>query len=81
MPNCEVDGELVLLSVQKNSYFGTDPVGTRVWQLLESPRTRQDLCAVLIKEYEVDADQCARDLRPFLDELQAEGLVREVGAE
>ena len=34
-----VDGQLVLLSPVDYSYHGLDPVGARIWEILEPPRS------------------------------------------
>jgi len=72
---CEVDGEAVVLSVQTGQYYGTNPVGTRIWELLENPRTCEDLCKLLTTEFEVEPELCRREVSAFLDELRREELV------
>ena len=61
-----VDGQVVLLSPVDFSYHALDRVGARVWALLDSPRSDDDLVASLTAEFDVDADQCRADLEPFL---------------
>ena len=31
----ELDNELVMMSVERGSYYGLDPVGSKIWELLE----------------------------------------------
>jgi hypothetical protein len=70
----EVDGELMAMSIEKGACYGLNGVGTRIWALLERPRTIDDLCAQLLREYDVDAAQCRREVIDLVDELCAEGL-------
>ncbi len=71
----EIDGEMVLLDLKSESYFGLDPVATRIWQLLQSHGDLQQVQAIMADEFEVDGDQLTRDLRDHINELLAAGLV------
>ena len=70
----EVDGELMAMSIDRGTCYGLNGVGTRIWALLAEPRTIDDLCASLLREYEVDAAQCRSEVIDLLEELRAEGL-------
>lgn len=64
-----IDGELVMLSVEKGQYFGIEGVGTRIWELLESPKTEDSIIESIIEEFEVDEATCRRDVVEFLDRM------------
>ena len=70
-----VDDELVMLDARIGAYFGLDGVGTRIWELLEEPRSVEDLCAVLVSEFDVDLEQCRAELTTFIGELADAQLV------
>jgi len=71
----DMDGETVLLSVESGRYYGMDAVGTRIWDLIEQPRVVAALCDVLQEEFDVEREQCRRDVLSYLDELRAERLI------
>jgi hypothetical protein len=71
----EVDGETVMMSVQAGKYYSLDAVGTRIWALLEQPRTVAEICSILVEEFEVTPDQCQADVLAFLERLAADELV------
>jgi hypothetical protein len=71
----EVEGEAVILSLSDGVYYGLDPVGARVWQLMEQPRTVAELRDAVVAEWEVDAPTAERDLLELLADLAARGLV------
>jgi len=75
----ELDGEAVLLRVDTGLYFGLDEVGSRIWKLLEQGASSDEICAVLLSEYDVDDEALRRDVYSFLDELETNGLTRRVG--
>jgi hypothetical protein len=71
-----IDGELIGMSVEQGACYGLNAVGTRVWELLAEPRSLEDLCEQLREEYEVDGDQCQREVRDLVEQLRREGLVK-----
>jgi hypothetical protein len=70
-----IDGELIGMSVEQGACYGLNGVGTRIWELLAEPRSIASLCEQLAGEYDVDADQCLREVLDLVQELRAEGLV------
>ena len=71
----DMDGEIVMMSVDKGEYYGLDETGSRVWTLLETPRQVSELCEILAGEFDVEQEQCERDVLAFLNELAEEELV------
>ena len=70
-----IPGETVILDPTSGRYFGLDGVGSRVWDMLQTPTSLRTMVTAIISEYDVDADTCERDLRALLAELDAKGLV------
>jgi|SRR5437867_3802929 Coenzyme PQQ synthesis protein D (PqqD) len=70
-----LEGEAVILGLGTETYFGLDPVGTRVWELIEGRASAQEILARLLEEYDVEPQQCERDLLRLLHELQGQGLI------
>ncbi len=67
--------EQAILQLDSGKYFGLNPVGSRVWQLMGEPRKVSDILTTLLAEYEVPADRCHADLLQVLGQLQAAGLI------
>lgn len=72
----EIDGELIGLDVDQGVCFGFNRPASRIWTLLEQPRTLDELIDLLVAEFDVQPAACALDLAAFLRELEADGLVR-----
>ena len=70
----EVHGELMAMSIEKGACYGLNAVGTRIWDLLAEPRTIDDICVHLVREYDVEAEQCRSEVRDLLEALCEEGL-------
>ena len=67
----------VLLDTASEVYFGLNPVGARVWELLPpASRTLDDLCAALADEYpDAPAAVLRDDVAELLSQLAEHGLV------
>jgi hypothetical protein len=71
----EIDGEVVMLSIENSEYYGMDKVGSRIWQLLEKPVHFRELVAALMDEYEVSEEQCTAETLAFLKKITDKKLV------
>jgi hypothetical protein len=65
----------VLLHVGTGQYHTLNPVATRIWELLESPRTESELSRHLQGEFETGGESLEVDLRTFLQELSVRNLI------
>lgn len=57
------------------SLFSFNSVGSVVWSALKSPRTIEELVALLTHTYDVAQDRAHDDLNALLVQMQAAGLV------
>ncbi len=71
----EIDGEVVMLSIENSEYYGMDKVGSRIWQLLENPMSFKDLVAKLMEEYEVTEEQCRQETLDFVKKMTEKKLL------
>lgn len=67
--------ERALLHLDTSRYHVLNPIGARIWDLLNSAATLDELCAALCAEYVVTPEACRREVETYLDLLLAEGLV------
>lgn len=74
----ELDGETVLLDLKSDKYFGLDPVGTRVWQLLGEGENSEAIVDRMVDEFDVEIGQLRQDLEALLGELSGAGLIKQV---
>ncbi len=68
---------LVLLDVQGGMLLASNPIGARVWQLLEEQRSRAEIVGYLAADYDVSFERAERDVNAFIADLAARGLVIE----
>ena len=67
----------VLYSTEEEVYFGLNPVGVRVWELLPPVhQTLDEVCRVIASEYpDVGEDVIRADVAELIDELIKQRLV------
>ncbi len=71
----QVGEETVLLNLEKECYFGLDPVGTRMWEALTKASTIEAAYQELLSAYDVDPRRLRQDLEALIDKLVENGLL------
>ena len=71
----EVDGEIIMLSVERGKYYSLNHTGSALWKLLDLCPNIEQLKTALLGEYEVDSDACEIAIQRLVGELTAEGLI------
>ncbi len=73
--SAELDSESVILSLKNGTYYGLDPLGAHIWELIQKPRQVLEVRDEILSAYDVTAKQCETDLIALLDQLESEGLI------
>lgn len=72
----KVGDELVMMSAEKGNYIGLSEVGARIWELIDTPRDVDAICAQLQDEYDgVTPEACRAEVETFLNELVKHGAI------
>ena len=71
----ELQGQLVVLNLDSETYFGLDSVGTRFWTVLTSTPSVRAAVDLLRDEFDVDPADLEADVCDLIDRLKEEGLV------
>ena len=67
--------ETVILHLVNGTYYGLDPVGTRIWGMVKQGTSTPEICATLAAEYGIDLATIEEDARRFLTDLEAQGIL------
>ncbi len=73
--SCDLAEEAAILNTKNGVYYGLDPVGARIWTLMQEPRAVSEIQKTIAGEYDVESERCTRDLFGLLEKLLAEGLI------
>lgn len=76
----EIDGEVVMMSIEHGTYSGLDAIGSEIWRLLESPRRVSEICGIMLERYDVERKQCEEDVLAYLNDLASDDTIRVVGS-
>jgi len=71
----KIDDEEIILNINKGTYYGLDPIGARIWDLIQDPVTVDALVNRLLEEYDVGREQCLEDVLALLHDMCDEELV------
>ena len=71
----DLDGEKVMMDLDKGQYFMLNGVGGDIWELTEKPISVQNIIESLRKEYEVSAEECEHTVKDFLHHMHHASLV------
>lgn len=72
----QIEQDTVLLSMDSAQYFGLNPTGSRLWELLQHPRRVGDIAKAMAEEYEVEPSRVEADVIAVVRELLSEGLAK-----
>lgn len=73
---CDLNNEAVILSLENGKYYGINPVGARIWELLQNSATLPEIERALLSEYDVDEEMCRQEIAAFIEQMIAEGLIK-----
>jgi hypothetical protein len=69
------EGDLAILNLKDGVYYGLNSVGSRIWSLLQTPKSVAEIRDALLSEYNVEADVCTRELITLLSNLSSKQLI------
>jgi hypothetical protein len=71
----ELGGESVIVHLDSGIYYGLDPVGTRVWQLIDAHGQLKPVFDAALEEFDVEPARLEEDLLRLVTELASRRLV------
>ncbi len=72
----DLDGEIVLMSIERGNYYGLERTARRIWELLDAPLTLETLCATLEREFAAPAGVIEADVKRFVSRMAEETIVQ-----
>jgi len=65
----EVDGETVIMNIDKGTYWGFNNTTTEIWNLLKKPIPFGKIIEQLLNKFEVSEDTCKLETMKILKDL------------
>lgn len=70
-----MDGEIVMMDINRGKYYCFNEVGSRIWELIEKQISVRELISILLGEFEVDEKVCKDAVLNFLNGIHKEELI------
>ena len=76
----EIAGDTILVPVGKTVYdsnglFMLNELGAFIWDLLPGAADEAEICAAVLREYDVSAETAAKDIGEFLQKLRSMDVI------
>lgn len=73
--DADLNGEKVMMNLNKGKYFALNLVGSRIWDLIKDEICVKDIVKILLVEYDVDKETCENNVLNYLGLLENEELI------
>jgi Coenzyme PQQ synthesis protein D (PqqD) len=74
----DLDDEAVLLNLNTGIYLGLDPVGRRIWHLIQDQESLQGIVDAVVQEYDVTPVRCTEDLLSLVGQMLEQKIIEEI---
>ena len=71
----DLDGEKVMMDLEKGQYFALNSVASRIWEVIQSPISINQVVDTLLEEYEVEREECEKSVLEFVQGLEDASLI------
>ncbi|HWE50927.1 MAG TPA: PqqD family protein [Bryobacteraceae bacterium] len=76
IPFTRLDDEMLAIDEHAGFCYSMNASAVRVWELAANPRSVEDICAALCREFAVEPDTCAHDVVELLSAMRDAGFVK-----
>jgi hypothetical protein len=70
-----IGDEIVMMSVERGQYYNLNAIGGRIWNLLETPRSLDQIVEALTEIYDAPDETIRAESAAFIARLEREGLI------
>jgi hypothetical protein len=71
----DMGGEKVMMGIENGNYYNLGEIGGIIWDKMEQSITIGDLIDRLASEYDIEKEECGKQVLSFLESLQKENLI------
>lgn len=74
--DCGLSEEAVILNLDNGLYYGLNPTGSQVWELLKAGTTFGAVVDALFDRFDAPRETIEEDLRRLVEQLHQQGLIQ-----
>ncbi|MDD3225754.1 MAG: lasso peptide biosynthesis PqqD family chaperone [Clostridium sp.] len=71
----DLDGEVVMMDMDRGKYYNFNAVGSRIWKFIEEPIPIKEVIDRLLSEFDIDENKCGTSVMEFVKKLKADDLI------
>ncbi len=72
----KIDGQMVLLDMESEKYFGLDDTATAIWEAIQENKNLNQVLKTMINSYDVEEKTLEKNIVDFVGSLNEKGLVK-----
>jgi hypothetical protein len=72
----KLNGEMLAIDSQAGYFYSMNITAGRIWELIANPLPVREICSILSKDFNVNAEQCEREVLQLLQNLLEAGLLK-----
>lgn len=73
-----IKGETFIVTPFDSTLHMLNPLGTKIWQLLDERNTIEEIVTKICEEYEVSKEEARKDIQEFVDELKKKKIIEKI---
>lgn len=73
--SCDLVDEAAILNMKDGVYYGLNPVGAWIWNLIQKPIKVNEILDKLLEEYDVEKEVALKDMMELLEQLLENELI------
>jgi hypothetical protein len=70
-----INGETVMMSVEKGNYYGFNATGNLIWEFLDSEKKFEELITFLHEKFQLKQENFDNEVIPFIEKLITEQII------
>lgn len=79
----KIADEYILVPIRNNvgdlqNIYTLNEVAARIWELIDSKRTLEQICDELLQEFEVSKERLEKDLNEYIAQLESEEAIEKI---
>ena len=77
----DMDGDLVMMDLEKGEYYGISGIGSDIWDILESPKSLREISDRICEIYEVETAAADAYIQELINSLLESDLIEMLPAD
>lgn len=73
-----IDEAMIITSTNDDKFYGMNKIASVIWNLLESPISKEEVVSALLAQFKVEQQQCEQEVNFFFEEMKHAAIIDKV---